>query len=704
MRGRPAGLPLGLADPARRAVVAAAADRIVPGGDGWPSATDEGVLDDLDRAATGAHARLWQDVLDPGIDSLESEARRVHGQGFASLAPEVQDGLLAAATPTAARLRDALVLVVTEAYYGDAGRDVHVQRPAWDMVGFRARPVGARPVLPDEAVPRSSALGDLRDTYDVIVVGAGAGGGVAAAVLATAGLRVAVLERGEWLNAVQVGTDHLRNHRLSRYGCSTGPPPTGHPRSLVGPDGDEVTTAPHEPGYHNNAATLGGGTRVFGGQAWRFFPDDFAMATRYGVPEESSLADWPIGYDDLEPYYGDVEWTVGVAGDGGAHASSRGPRSRGYPMPAFPASAEAVLLRDAARRLGWEVGPPPLLCNTTPRDGRPACERCGMCVGFACHLDAKNGTHNTAIPRALATGRCDIATGALVARVLVGAPGTVAGVIAVDRDGAPRTLRAGHVVLAAGAIETARLLLASATDAEPAGLGNRCDQVGRHLQGHCYTGAFGLFAEPVRDGLGPGPAVAACGFAHGNPGVVGGGMLANEFVPLPLSYLANGLAPDAPRWGLAGKEAMRAGYRRTLHVMGPTEEIPVASSRVRLSPRVRDRYGLAVAMLSGSVHPETARTAALLGERAEAWLTEAGALRTWRAPVPTGLSAGQHQAGTARMGADPPTSVTAPDGRVHGYTNLWIADSSVHVTNGAVNPVLTVMALAWRSAEILARS
>ncbi|MHB1781764.1 MAG: GMC oxidoreductase [Acidimicrobiales bacterium] len=697
-------LPPALADPVLRAVVAAAADRIVPAGDGWPSATGEDVLGYLDREATSAHAGLWLDVLGPGIAWLESEAWRVRGSGFAALAPEDQDRLLAGDAPRAHALRDALVRVVTEGYYGDAGRDADAGRLSWEMVGYRARQPGSGPGSLPEPAPRIHAIHELEGRYDVVVVGAGAGGGVAAAVLAEAGLAVALLERGEWLGFADIGTDHLRNHRLARYGCNTGPPPAGHPRSLLSTGGDEVVTAPHDAGYHNNASTLGGGTRVYGGQAWRFFPDDFAMATRYGIPAQSSLADWPISYDDLAPYYEKVEWAVGVAGDGAAHASSRGARLRGYPMPAFPPSTEALLLTASARRLGWEVGPPPLLVNTVEHDGRPACERCGRCVGFACPADAKNGTHNTTIRRALRTGRCDLATGVLAERVLCDARGNATGVAIVAADGTRRTLRAGHVVLAAGAVETARLLLASASDKDPDGLGNRSGNVGRHLQGHCYAGAFGLFAEPVRDTLGPGPAVAACGFAHGNPGVVGGGMLANEFVPLPLSYLASGLAPDAPRWGLAGKQAMRVGYRRTLHVMGPTEEVPVASCRVRLSPTVRDRFGLPVAMLSGTIHPETIRTAALLGERAEAWLDEAGAVRTWHTPTGTGLSAGQHQAGTARMGDDPATSVTGPDGRVHGYANLWVADSSVHVTNGAVNPVLTVMALAWRCAETLART
>ncbi|HMO57474.1 MAG TPA: NAD(P)-binding protein [Roseiflexaceae bacterium] len=130
--------------------------------------------------------------------------------------------------------------------------------------------------------------------YDVIIVGAGAGGGVVAGVLAEAGRRVLLLERGAHLSYDEIARDHLRNHRLALYGHNTGPEPDGHPRVFVDPTGREQIVRPHEGGYHNNAMTVGGGTRVYGAQAWRFLPQDFRMASEYGVPEGSSLADWPI--------------------------------------------------------------------------------------------------------------------------------------------------------------------------------------------------------------------------------------------------------------------------------------------------------------------------------------------------------------------------------------------------------------------------
>lgn len=181
-------------------------------------------------------------------------------------------------------------------------------------------------------------------------------------------------------------------------------------------------------------------------------------------------------------------------------------------------------------------------------------------------------------------------------------------------------------------------------------------------------------------------------------------MLANEFVKLPIIHQRTPWPDDVPRWGLAAKRFMRESYGRLIHIQGPVQEIPNPEGRVTVDPQVRDRWGIPVARLSGTTHPETVRTADYIRRRAEEWLRASGAARVWSLPPRLYLSGGQHQAGTCRMGDDPRSSVTDAWGRVHGHENLFVVDGSLHVTNGGFNPVLTIMALAFRSAEHIART
>ena len=555
----------------------------------------------------------------------------------------------------------------------------------------------------------SSTAPSLSPSPDVIIAGAGLAGGILAGLLAEGGRRVLLLERGEYLTHDAIEGDHLSNHRLSLYGDNTTPNPAGHPRVFVDPAGHEHTVPPHDARYSLNAYTVGGGARVWGMQAWRFHPDDFRMASRYGIPAGSSLADWPITYDDLAPFYEQAEHAIGVAGDhsGDTHA----PRARDFPLPSVPRSPSAHWLARGAASLGWSTFTPPLAVNTVPYQGRGACIQCAQCIGFSCPTDAKNGSHNTLLPRALATGRCTLVTRAQANRLLTDARGRVVGVayVAPVSPGSPtfatHTVHAPLVIVSSGAIESARLLLLSSSPAHPQGVGNHSDHLGRHAQGHYYPIAYGLLPPGVEQTLtGPGVSVATTRFNHGNPGVIGGAMLANDFVKLPLIFWRQSLPPDVPRWGLANKRAMRDLFRRGIDLRGPVQEIPSPSSRVTLDPRIRDRHGLPVARLSGTTHPETVRTAEFIRQRAEDWLRASGAERVWSWPPELKFSAGQHQAGTCRMSTDPRNGVTDPFGRVHGQDNLYVCDASLHVTNGGFNPSLTVMALAFRTAANILHS
>lgn len=537
---------------------------------------------------------------------------------------------------------------------------------------------------------------------NAVVVGAGAAGGIVAKELSTAGLSVVLLERGKWYTPFDCRKDDLRNQRVTVLGNAFGPEDDGNPRVVVDAKGNARTILPSEGAYQNNAACVGGGTLSYGAQAWRYMPQDFRMRSTYGAPEGSSLEDWPIGYEDLEPFYEKAEYEIGISGDYSSDPFHQ-ERRRPLPMPPLPPNREYEILEPAARRLGLHPFPLPMARNSVPYNGRGPCMRCRWCCGFACEVDAKNGSQNTVIPVALATGNCELRTECIAAEILTDDRGRARGVAYFDGHGRRQEQEADIVVVSACAIESARLLLNSKSRLYPRGLGNRWDQVGRHLQGHHYTGAVGYFDFDTYDDVGPGASIAVCDYNHATPGMCGGGMLANEFIRLPIHTLDH-LPDGTPRWGLAHKQAMRKWHKRSIVVMGPTQQIPMATARVTLDPAVRDKWGLPVARIQGNVHPQTYDIGAIQATRAEAWLKEAGAIGTslmsYRFEV---VSAGQHQAGTCRMGDDPRGSVVNRNCQVHDVDNLFVIDGSVHVTNGGFNPALTIMAVAYYASDALVR-
>lgn len=695
---RPAALDLAIL----RAVLA----RLIPADDGNPGALEQGT-DAFVVERLAGEAREAAAPIAAGLAGLDQAACEAGAAGFAWLDARTQDELLRAVErrPWFLALNELCAL----GFYADPGNGGNRDARSWAMIGYEHRLPEGPDGPPAQAGPRQRLFGPSgTEEFDVVIVGAGAGGGVAACVLAEAGKSVLLLERGELRSYSDSGRrDHLRNHRFARFGHNSGPEIEGNPRVFVDPHGREHVMRPFEYSYSNNAAAVGSGTLLYGGLAWRFHPDDFRMASRYGVPEGSSLADWPISYDDLEAWYGRAEYEIGVAGSG-ATPDGQDARHASLPMPPMPQYEAARVLAAGAERLGMETFAPPLLVNSVPRDGRAACIQCASCVGFPCPSDAKNGTQNTVIPRALATGRCRLVTRAMATRVLTDDTGRVTGVAysCPGEDGGMvhATARARAVVLSAGAIETARLLLASASDRHPAGLGNHCGMVGRNLQGHIYPTAFGLFDADVHDCRGPGVTIASCAYNHGNDGIIGGAMLADDFVMLPAIFWSIALPPELRRWGGEAKSFMRDHFRHVLQVKGPVQEIPNPECRVTLDPNLRDRHGMPVARLSGVVHPETMRTVRFMLDRAHDWLDASGARRSWSTMPAPRLSAHQHQAGTCRMGAATESSVTDKFGRVWGHENLFVCDASLHPTNGGFNPVLTIMALAFRNASHIAES
>ena len=434
---------------------------------------------------------------------------------------------------------------------------------------------------------------------NAVVVGSGAGGGVVACQLAEAGLSVVLLERGRWHSPFEERKDDLVNQRNSSLGVAYGPDEEKNPRVFVDLEGRERVVYPHQGEYQPNAACVGGGTVSYGAQAWRYMPQDFRMRSTYGALEGSTLDDWPISYDDLEPFYEKAEYELGVSGDvepnvfkgprrrAAAHAADdaevarvRDPEARGAAAGAAPVRHAAPhQLRALQRALGLHAHP--LVRGLRLRDERQ--ER------HAEHRDPAGARHRQRVAaHASATPGRSCSTSA-------GAPGAST---YFDENDRLQEQPADVVVVSGGATESARLLLLSKSRLHPNGLGNRHDWVGRNLTGHTYTGAVGFFEQEIYDDIGPGVCISVCDYNHGTPGLRGGGMLANEFIRLPFQF-SNDQPPGTPSWGKAHKDFMRHYYRRNMMIQGPTQDMPTWDGRVELDPKVKDHWGMPVLRISG---------------------------------------------------------------------------------------------------------
>ena len=255
--------------------------------------------------------------------------------------------------------------------------------------------------------PRPAVRFATTETVDFVIVGSGAAGGILAKELSTAGFTVVVLEHGPRLTPAQFKHDefsYFLNGELANN-------PQRQPQTFRKTP-DQKAEQAFSLIY---GRFVGGSNAHFTANFWRMRPSDFNEASRLGVPAASALVDWPITYEELEPYYTKAEWEIGVSGEPGPFDA---PRSRPYPMPPLPNKSSGVIFERAARRLGWHPQPAPLAINSQPWRGRPACIHCGFCHGFGCEVGAKASSLTTMIPEAEATGRCEVRSESYVVQVV----------------------------------------------------------------------------------------------------------------------------------------------------------------------------------------------------------------------------------------------------------------------------------------------
>ena len=557
---------------------------------------------------------------------------------------------------------------------------------------------------------------------DAVIVGSGAGGAIAAKELSTGGLRVVLLERGKAYRMQDADHDILLSQYYNSGQLGFGPEIKSNPRTFrLTPDHPARLVYANEgqygTPYGGTGAAVGGGTVSFGAQSWRFVERDFKMKSFYGVPEGTTLEDWPITYHDLEPYYTQAEYEIGISGQGGANPFES-PRSKPYPMPPLAYDRAGDILVRGARKLGLHPFPLPLAILSKDYDGRQACVYCVFCERFLCEVDAKSAMHVTMIPKALATGNCELRAECMAKEVLVDEHGRARGVVYFGPDKKLYEQPADLVVVSCSATESPRLLLNSKSKLFPTGLANRTDQVGRHVMHHVGGGgAIGFFEEETFEPYGPGFTAGVGDFVHAGGAVLGGGVITtNAEYRQPLSFARScGWRLGAHPWGKTAKEFVRKYFRHAISVGSPGQGMPTETNRVDLDPNVRDARGIPVVRTTHRVHPMDIRSSHFLTTKCIELLRAAGTIEELLPRLPTeadlewslknnnrgGL--GEHQVGGCRMGDDPKGSVLNRYCQTHDVDNLFVVDGSCFPTIGGFNPVLTIQANAFRVSEYIVR-
>jgi gluconate 2-dehydrogenase alpha chain len=554
---------------------------------------------------------------------------------------------------------------------------------------------------------------------DVVIVGVGAAGGILAAELGKAGLKVVGLERGPRL-ATEDFTAHDELRFFQRQDLR--PSVKRHPVTWR-PNANARANPLPVLNYGNQA---GGGTVHYGAVSWRFHEDDFRARThtieRYGaaaIPQDSSLADWPLSYADLEPYYDRAEYELGVSGKAGNVQGNKipggnvfeAPRRRDYPLPPLRDDQSGVVFRGAAHKLGYHPFPTPRAILSEDYQGRPGCTYCGFCQAFGCHVGAKSSILVTKLPEADATGNFKLVTGAMCYRVNSDNSGRVTGVSYYGPGGSDNTIEAELVILSPFIYDNTRLLLLSKTVKFPNGLANSSGQVGKHLTAHMMPNVLVAFDDRyVNVFMGPSAQkhtvddFNADNFDHGGAGFIRGSQISIGTVGLqggPIGATTFNPPPGTPRWGAAYRDFLATYFARQAAMVAQTENLPYADQTIDLDPNLRDQWGLPAPRLTYDWRrPNELARVEFMMQKMEALGRAMGATHVWRAPLGPGAPGAHHEGGT-RMGNDPKTSVVNRYGQSWDIPSLFVIGSSTFPSMSGFNPTLTIQALAYMSADAI---
>ncbi len=544
-----------------------------------------------------------------------------------------------------------------------------------------------------------------RDQVDAVVIGSGAGGAPVAMTLAEAGARVVVLEKGPYYAMQDFTHDEVAICRRDFFVPYLDDDP--HVIRRAGGAAEKTRE-----GWTSQC--VGGATVHMSGFTYRLKEQDLRLATLTGGVPDAELADWPISIEELDRWYDLAEAAIGVAGVAGINPFDR-PR-RPYPLPPLAAHPTALLLDEAARGLGFHPFPTPRAIVSAPYGVRPPCNYCGLCGDYGCENGSKSSVLASLLPRAEATGRCEIRPRCMARQILTDDQDQVTGVEYYDADGRLRTVWAPVVVVAASAIESARLLLLSATTRFPDGLANRNGLVGRHLTFSSFGKGTAVFDRQAL--------VARLGaeqmslpfllrsvqddywIPRAGLGMPKGGTY--NFLlhhPNPINAAIR-LVSDAD-WGLWGQPLLDR-LRRYFHdelwvefeVFG--EFLPWRKTFVELDPEIKDRWGLPAARINLANHPVEVEVNRWMTRRGldilSAMRPEATSVKPWT----WGSTTFHLQHGTCRFGTDPSRSVLDPSCQAHEVKNLYVTDGSFMPTSGGVPATPTIIANALRVGAIIA--